>query len=450
MSANDPLDPALDADRTMLVPTPGGRRPPSPAAGQAAPAAVYAAAAGAVAATYPAGEARTSIELHGSGLNPIVRAANPLLDLVVPLRHMVSHPDVEGLRAQLVHAIKNFESELRARRIDSESIAAARYALCTFLDETISSTPWGGNGVWASRSLLVAFHNEAWGGEKVFMILHRLSQDPRAHLHLLELMYLCLALGLEGRYRVLEGGRDQLETLRDRLHHMIENQRGHYEHDLSLRWRGSTEKRGGLLGVVPVWVLASVAGVFLVILHLVLSYLLNNESDPVFASLHQIKVERLEPPAPTVEVVAPLRLAKFLAEDIERGLVTVNETAGKSTVTLRGDGVFPSGSAEVAREFEPLMQRIGDALKAVPGKVVVVGHTDNVRGFSARYPSNWELSKARAGSVLKLLAERAGPPDRYSVVGRGETEPLVPNDTPANRARNRRVDIILLTPAAAL
>jgi type VI secretion system protein ImpK len=78
--------------------------------------------------------------------------------------------------------------------------------------------------------------------------------------------------------------------------------------------------------------------------------------------------------------------------------------------------------------------------------VIVVGHTDDVRSFSTRFPSNWELSKARAASVLKLLAERAGPADRYTVVGRGETEPLVPNDTPANRARNRRVDIIVLTP----
>jgi type VI secretion system protein ImpK len=79
--------------------------------------------------------------------------------------------------------------------------------------------------------------------------------------------------------------------------------------------------------------------------------------------------------------------------------------------------------------------------------VVVVGHTDDTRPrLSARLPSNFDLSKARARNVAALLAERAGPPERYASEGRGETEPLAPNDGPANRARNRRVDIILLTP----
>jgi type VI secretion system protein ImpK len=89
-------------------------------------------------------------------------------------------------------------------------------------------------------------------------------------------------------------------------------------------------------------------------------------------------------------------------------------------------------------------------LKSVPGKVIVVGHTDNTRpGLSARFPSNYELSKARASAVRDLLAERAGPPERYTIEGRGDSTPLVPNDSAANRARNRRVEITLLTPAAA-
>jgi type VI secretion system protein ImpK len=393
-----------------------------------------------------------TIRLHGSGLNPLVRAANPLLDLIVPLRYMASHPNVEELRQQLVHAIKTFEADAKAANVDPEAIAAARYALCTFLDETISSTPWGGGGVWASRSLLVAFHNEAWGGEKFFLILQRLGQDVRANLDVLELMYLCLALGLEGRYRVAEGGRGQLETLRERLQQLIQNERGAFEQDLSLRWHASTVQRKSMLRLVPIWVMAAVAGVILLILHLSFSFILNRASDPVFAGLRRIQVEAppqravVQAPAP-----APVRVAGFLAPEIAQGLVSVKETADRSTITLRGDGVFASGSADVSRAFEPLLGRIGDALKPVPGKVIVIGHTDDTRGkFSARFPSNWDLSKARAASVVKLLTERAGPADRYTVEGRGETEPLVPNDSAANRARNRRVDIVVLTPAAAL
>ncbi len=155
----------------------------------------------------PAGQGQGGATFHGNALNALVKAANPLLELVTPLRHMVSHPDVEALRMQLIHAIKAFEADAKAALVPHESIAAGRYALCTLLDETISSTPWGGGGVWASRSLLVTFHNEAFGGEKFFLILQKLGQDVGANLHTLELMYLCMTLGLEGRYRVIEGGR---------------------------------------------------------------------------------------------------------------------------------------------------------------------------------------------------------------------------------------------------
>jgi type VI secretion system protein ImpK len=97
----------------------------------------------------------------------------------------------------------------------------------------------------------------------------------------------------------------------------------------------------------------------------------------------------------------------------------------------------------------PLIQRIGDALKDVPGNVVVAGHTDNQRLLSARFPSNWHLSQARADVVKDMLAARTGSPGRFVAEGRGDTEPIAPNDSPANRAKNRRVDITILAPGAA-
>ena len=97
-----------------------------------------------------------------------------------------------------------------------------------------------------------------------------------------------------------------------------------------------------------------------------------------------------------------------MAPEIARGLVSVAEGADRSTVTLHGDGLFASGSADVIPGYEALIGRIGEALNTFPGKVVVIGHTDDLRSFSARFPSNWELSKARAASVIKLL--EAKPP----------------------------------------
>ena len=85
------------------------------------------------------------------------------------------------------------------------------------LDEAIATTPWGAGGAWAKQSLLVTFHNEVSGGEKFFSLLQRVGEDARGNVDLLELMYLCLAFGFQGKYRVVEGGRSQLDELRERL-----------------------------------------------------------------------------------------------------------------------------------------------------------------------------------------------------------------------------------------
>jgi type VI secretion system protein ImpK len=188
-----------------------------------------------------------------------------------------------------------------------------------------------------------------------------------------------------------------------------------------------------------------------VLVHLVLSFSLNDRSDRVFEALHGIRVA----PAPSLAsklAAAPKpapKLAQFLAPEIARGLVRVTELPDRTVVTINGDGLFASGSADLAPGFVPLIQRIGDALKDVPGNVVVAGHTDNQRVFSARFPSNWHLSQARAEAVRDMLAARAGTSSRFSAEGRGDAEPIAPNDTSANRARNRRVDITVLAPGAA-
>ncbi len=426
---NDTFDGGQDPDRTLLIPTPGGRRAAAP--------------------THVGGDGqRAALLFHGQGLNPLVRAANPLLDLVVPLRALTSVPDLESLRQRLIQAVQAFEAQARASQVDVETVAAARYALCTLVDETIASTPWGA-GVWGSRSLLVTFHNEAWGGEKFFMILQRLSQDLRTHIDVLELMYLCMALGLEGRYRVLDRSLDQLGLLRERLLQLIHQQRGNQEQELSPRWRGAETAQASMLRRVPLWVMASVAAVVLLSVQLTYSWLLNRASDPVFSQLGSIRVASpLKVAVPAT--AAPVRLAGFLAPEVAQGLVAVKDSADRSVITLRGDGVFASGSAEVSSNFDGLLARIGDALATVPGDVVVVGHTDNVRpSATSRLGSNFDLSQARAKTVARLLAQRAGPAERYRSEGRGETEPLVPNDSAADRARNRRVDITVLIPSQA-
>ena len=90
------------------------------------------------------------------------------------------------------------------------------------------------------------------------------------------------------------------------------------------------------------------------------------------------------------------------------------------------------------------MAQIGKELNTVTGKVLVTGHTDNLPIHTLQFPSNWYLSKARADSVVKLLAAVSANPSRFISEGRADTEPVAPNTTPQGRAQNRRVDIILL------
>jgi type VI secretion system protein ImpK len=209
------------------------------------------------------------------------------------------------------------------------------------------------------------------------------------------------------------------------------------------------DKRNPLVALVPLWVVAAVVGVLVVGLHLFLGSSLNGRSEPVFSDIHAIKVAAAAlPPAPvqvkTTGSGLP-RLAVLLKSDIDEGKLAVTEQDGRATVTVHGDGLFASGSSELRGDYLPLVVRIGEALRAYPGSVLITGHTDDQRIVSARFPSNWKLSLERANAVLRTLAAQAGSPDRFRAAGRGETEPLVPNDTPEHRAQNRRVDITITT-----
>ena len=200
----------------------------------------------------------------------------------------------------------------------------------------------------------------------------------------------------------------------------------------------------------------AVAAVLLLALYGALSFRLNAASDPVFAQLHGLKVSRqavvVRPPEPAVPAIVaqappkrPLRLRELLAPEIRQQLVDLKESPDRVTVIVRGDSLFRSGSAELAAAYVGLFQRIGEALDEVPGKVLVTGHTDNVPIRSVRFPSNWHLSQERALAVQKVVAERIQAKGRLTAEGRADTEPLAPNDNPTNRARNRRVEVTLLT-----
>ena len=124
------------------------------------------------------------------GLNPLVQAAAPLLQLLGRLRNTVSNPNVDDLRERTVRQVRQFEQAARDGGVPNEQLRPAHYALCASIDDVVLNTPWGSQGGWAARSLVSTFHQETRSGERFFRILEDLGKTPATYLPVLELMYL--------------------------------------------------------------------------------------------------------------------------------------------------------------------------------------------------------------------------------------------------------------------
>ena len=184
---------------------------------------------------------------------------------------------------------------------------------------------------------------------------------------------------------------------------------------------------------------------------------LNKASDPVLAALADIRGQTMATvrrggvtaTAAAVKIdpgfaAASQRIRAFLEPQVQQGLVKVIEEPQQTTIRIRGDGLFESGKAEVKATLQGLLQQIGAEFAKVQGRVLVTGHSDNVPIRTLQFPSNGHLSKARADSVVQILASAGNNPNRFISEGRADTQPVVANDNPQNRALNRRVDIVLL------
>ena len=430
MANND--DPFLRPDATRLRPRPGGgRRPDAPRTQVSAPATSYEATP-----IPPAARA-----LIGLGLNPLVRAATPLLLMTAQVREAMASVDVAGLRRTALDEIHQFEEQARASGVANEVVLAARYVLCAALDEAVLSTPWGNQSEWAQHPLLVALHREAWGGEKFFDMLDRTAKDPGKFIALMELQYLALVFGFAGKYQVQERGQDKLLEIQQSLYRRIRDRRGASPTALSLRWRGLEDRRNPILQYLPWWVVSAAALPILAIAFTAFYATLAGNAAPVQAQLARVGLDDFAAPAPAPVPRGP-SLKQLLASDEQAGSLSVEEQGSKTIVTLVAPDLFASGSATVNDAYGATLQRVGAAINKVPGRVLVVGHTDSQQIKSLRFQDNFELSRERAVSVVNLLKQGSDNPARFTFTGVGSSEPRYSESDPANRSRNRRVEII--------
>jgi len=375
-----------------------------------------------------------------------------LLQLLGRLRMTLSAPNVEDLRERTVRQVRQFETAARDGGVPNEQLRPAHYALCAAIDDVVLNTPWGSQGGWAARSLVSTFHQEVRSGERFFRIMEDLQKTPATYLPVLELMYYCLSLGFLGQYRLPPHRPGEVDRVRENLYSMIVAQRPVADPALSPHWEGVKSPYKPSRGIVPTWVMA--AGALAVIggLFIWFSTSLNASSDETFASMLAAPLSKMpaitrmaavRPPEPAAEPPPPEPLYVFLKPEIDEGLVTVIGDHSMPIVRIRNKGMFPSGSATLNSGYFRLMNRIGAALRQENGPVQVIGYTDNQPIRTVRFPSNYQLSAARADAAREQILKQLLQPDRITAVGKADADPIAANTTEEGRDQNRRIEVVL-------
>ncbi len=364
---NDPFA-AFESDRTVIKPGTGrGAQPGAPGAPQGQAPGRGGPPGGAARVDAGGGkEAPLALDaLMSASLNPLVSAAAPLLSSAPRIRAMVQHPNPAGLKDALADGIRKFEQQARAEGLPNEQVIAARYILCTLLDESAASTPWGGSGAWSGQSLLVLFHNETWGGEKVFQLMSKLAENvpsqpqpagadvrrarPRLRGPLPRPRRRPGAARQPARAAVADAARRQRRsTARRRSRRAGKACRP--------RWRGcATACRCGWWRRWPALILL---GAYLGLTLVAEQRTPTTSSRPCRASTPRPPAMTAAPPPPPPPPPPRRGSRTFLKAEIEQGLVQVRDLADRSIVIIKGDGFFEPGSAVIAERTLPLLARI--------------------------------------------------------------------------------------------
>lgn len=476
---DDPFDPFGQNERTIIRPRPGAARAPQPApppihrsgtnapgmANDPMPSQPLQPAPRMQAARAPA------VPLVSTSDNPFLAAAAPLLDLLGRLRNNLTQADFTDLKLSVSRAIEQFEQEAIGRGADIRQVPMAKYAIAATADDIVQNLPGAGREVWTQDPMLGRYFGERIGGTRFFEHLDTLMRNPGAAYHLLELKHACLALGFEGMHRTTPNGQSELQRTRRDVYQALRGVASGGGWALSPSWQGMELERKSIGRQVPFWAVAAFAGVALAALFFALRSLLAGETaalaDEVRA-LHptydiQIAREQFQAPPPPPPAPPPGddgqldRIREALGPEIAAAQIEAEYLdANYIIVRLPNTLLFPSGKASVSEAFRTgLASRIGavfrheaDLLRAKGfrhGAVIARGHSDaEPLSPTSRWGSNYELSEARAQSVIDAITPYAPPELPVSVEGKGPDDPVC---TPASDRscwpQNRRVELLI-------
>ena len=385
-------------------------------------------------------------DLETTGANPLMAAAAPLIALVNALRSAMRPGDVNHLRQTAIDELRRFQKVARERGAAEEDVRHGHYALCALIDEVVLSTPWGSRSTWPKQTLVATFHNEVISGDRMLEIAEALEARPNRSPNLLELIYLCLSFGFEGRMRLESQGASRLFQMRERIYNAIRQVRGAFERALSPKWRGVDAGYKPIAKDIPLWVFGAAFAVLALIIYSSFLISLSGLGDKALRPLSGLyragaPVLNRTAPAAASDTRLFLTILDILKPDIDAGRVAVTDSPDAVLVRLKDKGLFASGSAQLDDAYRDTIARIGQAIDLTVGTVAVTGHTDNKRIRSLKFASNQELSEARAAEVVTKLTARGIPAARLSATGLGESQPVASNDEEAGRRQNRRVEV---------
>jgi type VI secretion system protein ImpK len=389
----------------------------------------------------------------------IVASAVPLITLAHRLRYESQQPDQKQFRAAVTQAVTRYAHALEEARTDAEQARIAHYILCATIDDVVLSLPWGQESGWAQTGLVSTFHLSVTGGARVFEYLDSLQADPVTNGDLLLLTYYCLALAFEGRTRVIADGPLQLVQIRHSLYKILTRHHESPAGELSPHWQGAQvphrfSPRRGL-----VWSALAVAALCLSS-YFVFSVLTDRSSEQLRVALAAIPIGETAsivvspPPQPLAEAVTlvapPPRVVQetdpvedlraLLQPELDKKLISLVGAGERLIIRINDVGLFASGSTRINPQFNALLQRIGSALAAGRFHALVVGNTDSLPTRRGKFPSNLELSQARARAVADTLVMYTDA-ETVATEGHADRDPLADNRTVEGRRMNRRIDI---------
>ena len=450
---SDPFGLANDAGRTRIRP-PTSEQPAIPSrpeqATQLSPSPAPAAAP-------------LQLQRNRTVANPLVAAFAALLELAPELEAADPPRGVEELRVQLHSQLVASRDEAVRRGASMARADAATWNVAALFDDIVLNTPWGGDSSWPVQSLVATLYGDVNSGSQFFERLEELKRYPDRDPELLELSFLCLALGFKGKYRV--PGREGASSLSE-VHQSAAWAISDPDKDqapLSPNWKGVVAENRPQGFVFPIWAMAVAAAAFLAVTYMALSINLSNRAGQLFDMarlLPPTERSNIYRPAPEVDtpVVAtvPIEpvsfdLLPFYLDNVPpayQGVLSGEENVSTAVLRLQGSDpeLFRSAKADVNGSYIPLIEFIAEVSKLnteIIGQVVVFGHTDSIPvQRSNPFASNQGLSDARARTIAQMLADAGVPIEKIAYQGRADSEPIADNATREGRARNRRVEIL--------